>query len=427
MTPIRLAATAPLGIDEVRESVDYLVREFGVNQAEALRRLELQRLAPALDEQLSDAFPGSYGGMWLDQAGGGTLVVNATSQREISDALRGVPERDHIRIAPVVHTKQSLDADVQTINETYGEIATVDEVTNRVVVHPSTVQALRDNAAHPKRRDRTVPPGVSRLPAAPTALTDGLASALSPLTATGRVEVERTAPPATYDNCTIDSCPPPMRGGTRIQVWDALSGGSWISTCTNGFNVNGSNGWQYTITAGHCLDAYNENYTRHYSRWVGDYDYWTFVGASYPWDGIILPYVVSGGVNYAEYWLSGQPKNRVFFVGKTSLYPISGSYTYEQIGVGWVTCMTGSISRTTRCGSVVAKDNGIVTNICAVHGDSGGPVFSQVDNRAYAIHNRDTTSDNTCPSGYRSYNSALSKLFSSAANHSGISFRVNTA
>ncbi len=57
------------------ETIDYLTKEYGITTAEAMRRLELQRTSALLDEELLKSHPDSYGGMWIDHAGGGVLVV----------------------------------------------------------------------------------------------------------------------------------------------------------------------------------------------------------------------------------------------------------------------------------------------------------------------------------------------------------------
>jgi len=423
--PIQPKTYAPLVLAEVRESVDYLTKEHGISQAEALRRLELQRTSADLDTKLAAVFPDTYGGMWLDQVGGGTLVINATKPAEISAALKALPERAHITVAPVAHSRRVLEADAKAIAATYGDIATVDEVTNTVVVHPASAQALQTMAASGAAAGKIAPSSLAGLPTEFGALAKGLDSALAPYTATGRVRVDQTPPAVTHPTCQITACGRPLRAGLEVGISSSLSG-SYQTTCTNGFNLHGSNGWQYSMTAGHCLTG-NLKYTRHNGIWVGSRNDSTFAGSAYPWDGAITPYVVTGGTNYAEYWLTNPPRNRVRFNSDNWSFPILGSYTYEQIKVGWSTCLTGATSGGTRCGVVTAKDGGIVTDSCVKFGDSGGPVFSQVDHKAYAIISKVSQGGGTsCPLGVRSYNSPLSKVFSNATSGSGITFGVNT-
>lgn len=41
-----------------------------------------------------------------------------------------------------------------------------------------------------------------------------------------------------------------MKGGYRLEL--PRDNGVYAA-CTNGFNIKGSNGWRYTLTAGHCV------------------------------------------------------------------------------------------------------------------------------------------------------------------------------
>ena len=82
---------------------------------------------------------------------------------------------------------------------------------------------------------------------------------------------------------------------------------------------------------------------------------------------------------------------------------ITGTHALAEIKAGWIVCATGSGSSAynypdsvdsgagqdylvgTRCGRVLSTDVGINTDLCARAGDSGGPLFSQVDHTALGI------------------------------------------
>ena len=71
-----------------------------------------------------------------------------------------------------------------------------------------------------------------------------------------------------------------MRGGLKLYIFNSLtSRPNWITYCTNGFNVHGSNGWQYTVTAGHCFDG-DGNFSDNDGHWVGYYQASTSPGSS---------------------------------------------------------------------------------------------------------------------------------------------------
>src|SRR5260370_27368692 len=64
----RPSPVIPRGWDE---SVAYLVGAYHVTAAEAVRRLELQRIAPGLADRLERGYPDAYGGVWLGPPHGG--------------------------------------------------------------------------------------------------------------------------------------------------------------------------------------------------------------------------------------------------------------------------------------------------------------------------------------------------------------------
>ena len=99
------AAVNGSGLDPVKvaASLGYLEQAYGVNQAEALRRLELQVDATQLDSTLRAKASDSYGGMAIDQqhgtdAGRNLRIVNSkqrTGARRFQDHF--VPSAPHVR------------------------------------------------------------------------------------------------------------------------------------------------------------------------------------------------------------------------------------------------------------------------------------------------------------------------------------------
>ena len=388
----------PLSQADVAGSVGYLTRTYGVSPAEAMRRLELQRTAASLQDVLARDYPDTYAGAWIDQEHGGMLMIGSTRPATLTTALAAIADREHIRVVPARFSRRSLETVAAQVSARLhlpvAQAPVIDDVHNRVVLHNR---------------------------AATAAATQGMQAAEVAVVPAGNTRVPKA--------CTLDNCTPPMRGGLKLYIFDALtSRPAWIWFCTSGFNVHGSNGWQYTVTAGHCF-AGEGNYADNNRHWAGYYQALTLAGFfdDYPADGMIAPYVVTGGVNYAGYWLGNQPANGVWDTTRGSLLPITGTYDYAQIGVGWIVCSTGARSLNTRCGSVVDKDGGIVTDICTQGGDSGGPLFSELDNRAYGVLSWGNNPNDNCPSGVRSGFSPLSVLFSTVQAKSGISFAVNTA
>jgi streptogrisin C len=404
--PVTLPAQAALTQADAPGSVDYLVAQYHVSSAEALRRLELQRTAGGLQETLEGRLADSFAGSWIDQENGGVLMIGATRPIEMEGVLRLLPDRAHIKVVKADHSKKELQAAADRISARLGVPSwfgpVIDDVQNGLALHGKASEALRSA-------------GGSQSLAGDQAA----------------VKSVQDAPDRTLLACTLQNCTPPMRGGLKLYIFSNLNRtGGWIDWCTNGFNVHGSNGWQYTMTAGHCVAPSNYLYFDDDSHWVGYRNLATTAGfgGDYPADGTMMPYIVTGGVNYSEYWLNGQPKNRVWDTKKSnSLFPITGSYTYAQIGTGWVACSTGATSLNTRCGSVTGKDGGIVTNICVKGGDSGSPLFSEIDNKAYGVLSSGLTASWNGSCYTTSYFSPVSVVAAAAQSHSGISFAVNTA
>ena len=160
----------------------------------------------------------------------------------------------------------------------------------------------------------------------------------------------------------------------------------------------------------------------------------------HPVDYAIQPY--AGGVY--DYWSGPYAKNRVVSWCYWSVstwqgcvdgtFAITGYYTYSQIGLGWVVCGTGTgdggpsgyVSSQqnlpgTKCGEVKEKDGGVKTNICTRPGDSGSPLFSEIDGMAYGILSNGTVGTGACPSGSsagneRSWYSPIDKIMNHVRN-----------
>ncbi len=412
---VTAAAQGPPGApaqSRITESVLYLTSHYGVSAAEAVRRLELQRDASALADRLDQQFPDQYAGMWMDQEHGGVLVVGMTRPEVLAGAVADMAQRAHIRAVQARSSRRDLSRVAQLLQQQLSAAnadVTVDDVQNQVVV-----RAPEAELAH--ARDVAAGLGLDR----------------------AKVSVQARGPATQPASCTIRACGPPMRGGLELDIFDYY--GNQTDFCTSSFNVRGSNGWAYTLTAGHCLNG-TGFYSKQNGTWVGHW-YSGLTNNVYPNDYAIMPYVVTSSTNYAVYWLpSGQPKNWVYSLCQspqldnaqctsTSQMPIYGMYTYNQIGYNWIVCAAGAtdvIPAGTRCGKVTKKDNGIVTDICIKHGDSGGPLYSQIDNRAYGITHGSSQASGSCVAGQWSDFSPLSNIFSQAQYNTGIAFSVQTS
>lgn len=438
-TPITVTQYPPLKVSQVPGSVAYLIRRFGISEQDALRRLELQRIAPELQEKLEAAFPDEYAGTWIDQEGGGYLMVAATQPVTVDEALRGLSDAAHIRTVKARWSLRQL-RDSQTrlekaLNNGFrartAETA-IDTVNNVVGVYrrAGAVEAGRDvrTAADHTAAERSVAaPDVSLLNA--VAAEGGRAALRQMVVGQEKIAhaeqmvdpVGPTCNPGTYIS---DRCYPPMRGGMRLDILrnqqgtDPSYNNPWWGQCTNGFNMHDDyRGWDYVMTAGHCMTGkFKVGQTRTYDLQQDalpiSYEVFNFENGptcdtctTYPYDYSIQPF----DGTYFNYWLGPYPKNRVVSYCwwwessrpencNDGTFAITGHYGYFQIGMYWIVCATGSGADDpsgyntntvyhpgTRCGAVTGLDGGIKTDICSRPGDSGGPLFSEIDGKAYGI------------------------------------------
>jgi streptogrisin C len=401
----------------VRESVHYLVKTYGVSEQEALRRLELQNDAQKLDGLLRRDVGAEYGGMWLDQENGGTLVVAMTKPASAQKYVQAMSDRAHVRTRAVQHSLASLTAAKSRIASQVGAgpdavyLPVVSEADNRVVVWE------RNWVAAEKAFNTTADRESSET-----------AKAQKAIAAEPGVVVTRTLAkpkPMSTPNVDVGYCHPlyctnygPMRGGLRLDM--KRDDGSW-GGCTSGFNVRSTGGGfpgkAWVLTAGHCMATkHNDTPTQHNGTDVLQQH--GVEKNSYPYDYAALPYVDDATANT---WLENQPgHNRVLkFCRNGGLDSdadtpcgdqtvaadeyITTTHALTDIKAGWIACATGSASSAvqypdsvdsgagdgyrpgTRCGRVLSTDVGINTDICARAGDSGGPLFSQVDHSALGI------------------------------------------
>jgi streptogrisin C len=380
---------------KVAASVGYLEQAYGVSQAEALRRLRLQLDAAQLDTTLQAKASASYGGMAIDQAHGGVLTVDATNAAAIMPFLQQLPDRQHVQTRTVRHslaelskTRNQLDAGP---NADY--LAAVDQQANDVVLWRRTPAAAAPKAALAQA-------GMVVVKDLPTP---------KPL-----------AGPVDWGYCHPLFCAGhgPMRGGLRL---DYTRDNGTMGGCTAGFNVRSNGGGfpdntAWVLTAGHCSFQKTNNVpTQHDGvSIVNQHGPEKFV---YPYDYSFVQYVDQGT---ADTWLNNQtPHNEVLLycrpggadssqncagsAASSANQPITGIHQLADIKAGWVVCADGSASNKrnypeaidsgagfdylpgTRCGQVTSTDVGINTDICARPGDSGGPLFSQVDSTALGI------------------------------------------
>ncbi|MEV1113636.1 hypothetical protein AB0I91_01100 [Actinosynnema sp. NPDC049800] len=414
------SARATLNPAAVAESVRYLVDNYGVSEREALRRLELQHEAVRLDGVLRRENAAEYGGMWLDQETG-ELVVALTDPAAANRLLADLPDRAHVRTQAVRHSLADLTAAKDRIAAKVGAgseavyLPAVNERDNEVVLWERSWVA-REKVAVAKDAEVAHESDAARRAVAEESGGTGVA-------VRSKVLPKPNPLAATFPD--QGACHPlacvnygPMRGGLRLDM--KRDNGTW-GGCTAGFNLRSTGGGHpgkaWVLTAGHCM-ATKTNNTPTQHNGVPVLQQHGIERNSYPYDYAALLYVDTPTRNT---WLENHTgRNRVLkycFNGGTDSNAdtpcgvqetsadeyITGTHTLAEVKAGWVVCATGSASNAidspgavdsgagkgykpgTRCGRVLSTDVGINTDICARPGDSGGPLFSQVDHTALGI------------------------------------------
>ncbi|MFD5828470.1 trypsin-like serine protease [Lentzea sp. NPDC060358] len=387
----------------VRESVAYLVRTYGVDQQEALRRLELQRDAGELDRWLRRVAPDLYGGMWIDQKAGGTLVVTFTDPSAARQHIAGRPGAAAAQVRTVKYSLAALSSASERIGEQVGAgpesvyLPAVSTTENRVVVW---------ERAWLKKNKTT-----ASTEAAPESRVFDADSA--------KVTTRVLQKPTPYAADPVDKgyCHPlfctdhgPMRGGLRL---DMTRDNGTVGGCTSGFNLRTTGGAfpnvPWVLTAGHCMATKTNNVpTQHNTQPVLNQH--GIEKNAYPYDYAAVQYV---DAPTAGKWLESQSARNLVLrqCGESACDPASPSANQEitkvtpltEVIPGSVVCASGSGSNAvtypeavdsgagegylvgTKCGQVLSTDVGINTDVCARAGDSGGPLFSQVDKAALGI------------------------------------------
>lgn len=397
------AAVSGSGLDQakVAASLGYLEQAYGVNQAEALRRLELQADATQLDATLRAKASTSYAGMAIDQQHGGVLTVDATDPAAVKPFLDQVKDRSHVQTRTVQHSLAELTKVRDQLASQVGAgpdsayLPAVDQQDNNVVLWKRT-----PSAAAPKT---------------------ALAQAAGGLVVVKDLPIPKPlSGPVDWGYCHPLFCTNhgPMRGGLRL---DYTRDNGTMGGCTVGFNVRSTGGGfpdntAWVLTAGHCSQNKTNNIaTQHNGTPIVNQH--GPEKASYPYDYSFVQYVDQAT---ADKWLNSQtPHNEVLLycrpggadssqncngqAASSSNQSITGIHPLADVKAGWVVCADGSASNArnypqavdsgagfdylpgTRCGLVTSTDVGINTNICARPGDSGGPLFSQVDGTALGI------------------------------------------
>jgi streptogrisin C len=446
-----------LDAQQVRGSIAYLRKTYGVSEQEALRRLRLQATAQTLETALRREAPGSYAGMWIDQEHGGRLVVAAKTPAQVAPLAKGASVvRVKYSLAELTAARQRLAAELGDGPDSVLQ-PRVSEATNQVVVW---------------RRDWLVTEGVKTFAAQTGSALDRAVAA------SGGMVVVRSLPKpnqlTTKDD--VHQCHPlyctgygAMRGGIRLDL--QRDDGTW-GGCTSGFNVRAKGGTYagqpFVLTAGHCVASARHTHqdTAYHQGNLVLREQDGLALNNFPYDFAILPYANQAA---QQQWLTGTREHNLVLAwcrnggldsdadtpcvdgdrNDDGRVHITSTMRAEDVHNGFIVCATGSGASSvdytdvvdsgagagyrpgTRCGRVTGQSNGAIdTDLCARAGDSGGPLFSEITNAGIGILEGNTQDrSGPCQVGETNNYVPLSTIFdyvNSQPGAAGSTFKVIT-
>lgn len=365
VTALALAAppaAATAGVFEEGEldpAAEFLMAKYQIDEAEAVRRGEVQNAVDLLVDDVESALGESYGGVWIDQARGGVAKIGALPGQEATlrdfAARRGV---DAV-VVPVVRSLAQLRAIQEHLIATLpadtglqvGGLYTPTNQVNVSLKQPPPGQPGFAGRAELIARLSTNHPGQLRFRELEGAQTD-----LACVRAGG-------ASPNTW-------CDAPIRGGVGIS--------SGPRRCSAGFNVRSrTDGARYLITAGHC--SWGEVWQ------TRNADSTTVRDVGFRHNAINDPRADAMIIRLNSQHQSAQ-RPWVFVTGQGGTTR-NESYLIAEVGrtvIGMAVCMTGRRDGT-QCGEVSDTDHpgagagpahvAEVTGGCIRGGDSGGAVY----------------------------------------------------
>lgn len=358
--PVDVEGAAPGVSDQAAhlpiELIDALQRDLKLTPEEYLERSELAQRLAEFAAMAGAEFPDSFGGSWLDAAG--IPVVGVAGPH--GDAFRTVVAEAGFTPRDVERSAQRLDADRTALTDW---IATLPpEIAN--LVHGVTVDITSNTVV--LRADDAADPLLDLLP---PILREAARVVLGPALAS--LQPAPSGPQAAFFATSE------LLGG---DAYDARGGGMGLR-CSLGFNAIDPAGAPVNISAGHCDPSPASAGSPQASRanamvgnltgpTVGTFEKTVLEGMDY---SIIRPTADAARL---------LANNRVRV---PDAEPLSITGTADPV-VGAPACKAGNttgfncgvvtdVGRTIEVGNRVIT-NGFTTNMCALRGDSGGPIVT---------------------------------------------------
>jgi hypothetical protein len=230
ITLAALAGDEPAENSDSSTPEDALVRDWGVSQAEAATRIGRQDAIAAMEDQLATSFPGSFAGLWVDQADGGKIKV-ATTVPGITSGVAGENglAPDLVVEMPAAHNLEELQSIAEDLANRFGAVPADRQPDSGVDVEANTVSITIHDPNDPDVAQ----------------ILDGIRSDYGSVITTS---VDST--PVRLIDCARHKCLPPDRFRAGLEIVSGVG-----RFCTSGFTATDATGNNYVLTAGHCAGA----------------------------------------------------------------------------------------------------------------------------------------------------------------------------
>lgn len=400
--PAPLDAPDLTDLDLTGPAAEYLIDEYQMTLQEAQADLQAQEIGYQISEQVEALFPHEFAGTWVDHGAGGQVTIALASDAVIDSVAAGMPSAGSpIQLIETVYSYDELEAgqgEILTILADYAESVaplndtgiTLDLINNRVAIE------IEDGSADLSRVIDAFDEGTM----------EGAATAAQ-IDASVPVEIELVTndltiytgsdeladiPAPEGGGCGIHACTAQVRGGIAIGPRPIPTGELQVRghICTAAFVARDNNSY-YLLTAAHCFTQ-GRAVVQHHGVDIGRVAFKD--GAS---DGR------GGERDYAGIRIANpnlwQPSNILLQPGDPGFQITRSVVRPRAAQIGALICHVGMGLGGGRrsCDEVteirfdtpdpdVADNLGIVDDVVACGGDSGGPWYDPLAHRAFGIH-----------------------------------------
>lgn len=362
-------------------AVDYLQKRFGITQADAIERLEVQHLVTS---QLSGGPGKPYDDVWLEHEPQFKVIVTFTDKSDRTVFVQSLDPklRKYVQTRVVSKTRKENEQALERVAGVLNDAGLKFDAG----FYPRTQKAIVTVASNQDAQS---------------------ARSLIPNDLNGLIQV-RVGPLVMNEQSTAP---------VGAQVGDFAQGGMTIHHsfpdreegqpwCTVGFGVTYDNGKQGIVTAGHCGPPLHLYIVDHYIR-LGD----PVVPLSQSYNGIYDYAIYSVGSASVRNLVEYKDYNAIPQFPDRGTFRVTNWISGSSARVGYATCKSGFTTGIT-CGEVLSTFVGSGNNYGYVEvgnsiqerlskpGDSGGPWFYYIngstDVYAMGIHSRGIPRGTTC-------------------------------